>query len=186
MTELVANTESALAPLRFWSKRLHHPMPALQWCEPDSLSPACREILGHAGPMMPRLATHHKTRIRMEVSAQHITDRHLERLVRLHAGGLTGKVVAAAAVFIHLQTLPVDARSAVLAGIEPLGSVLKSKAIAHLHELRGGFTGASDSWTSALLDIPPNTALNGRCSIISAGPAGETIAEIVELLPIPA
>jgi len=182
MPDILDHSQTAITPLQIFADSQGRQMPELTWLTATDLPPAAFSLLVHDGPMTPTLAKHHKCKIKLQIVAQTMHDDYLERLVRLRAGSNTARVVEAAAVVIHFQALPVDARAAVLAGMEPLGSILISRAISHLHQPRGFFAGKCDAWMADLLDGKTGEPFYGRCNRISTQ-QGLPVAEIVECIP---
>ncbi len=173
-----------LRPLRLWASRLKRTLPAVM-LEPGSGLPApFRALLDHQQAMTGTLARAYQARIRLEVMSQWDKGPMVDRLVRLRAANGENPVVETAALHIHLDALPADARSAVLSGAEPLGSVLHSHAIAHRHDPRGFFFLTTNPWLAELLERPAGEWVAGRCNAIHTM-HGALIAEIVECIPNP-
>jgi len=173
-----------IRPLRLWAKRLSQPLPEIVFCPGNELPEAIRHLLDHRRPMTSTLAKHHGARIALDVVTQTIEDHLVDRVVRLRTKSSEKTVVEAAALQIHVDALPVDARSAVFSGAEPLGTVLKSRAIAHQHRPQGFFTGRTNAWLADLLQLPAGSPIAGRCNVILSS-QNELIAEIVECIPNP-
>lgn len=173
-----------IRPLRLWAKRLSQPFPEIVFCEGNELPEPVRPLLDHRRPMTSTLAKYHAARISLDVVSQTIEDHLVDRVVRLRTRNSAKTVVEAAALQIHVDALPVDARSAVFTGAEPLGAVLKSRAIAHQHRPQGFFTGRTNAWLSDLLQLPLGSPVAGRCNVILSS-QGQLIAEIVECIPNP-
>jgi len=171
-----------LRPLLRWAKRLKKRLPDLPFVEGASLPEGAREILAHRNAMTTTLARRAQAKIDLEVLEQFIEDHMVDRLVRLRARRDDSPVVEAAALEIHLHAMPADARSAILSGAEPLGAILKSRAIAHRHTPRGFFTCKANGWLAELLEIGKGDPVAGRCNCILST-QGDLIAEIVECVP---
>jgi len=171
-----------LRPLVRWAKRLQERLPVMQNLEGAALPDGAREILAHRNAMTTTLARRAHAKIDLEVLEQFIEDQMVDRLVRLRARRDDQPVVEAAALEIHLHAMPADARSAILSGAEPLGAILKSRAIAHRHTPRGFFTCKANTWLAHLLEIEKGDPVAGRCNCILST-QGELIAEIVECIP---
>ena len=86
------------------------------------------------------------------------------------------------AIQIHLARFPEAARQEILEGCFPLGHVIKDHAIPFLSRPQAFLRIASDRLIDELLGLTGAHVLYGRRNTL-LNPAGESLAEIVEILP---
>jgi hypothetical protein len=86
------------------------------------------------------------------------------------------------AIKIHLERFPLAARKLILAEEWPLGRILKDCGIAYTSQPTAFLRIASDKLINEVLHLRGANLLYGRRNTLFA-PSGQTLAEIVEILP---
>ena len=159
-------------------------MPALQYheIEPGELPEPFRQLLAHEGDMTSRLENYYRSTIGVQIIRSSNDGKNYFREVLLQTNEPTPRSIEYGAIEIQLGQLPDLAKEAVVAGNKPLGGILNMGRIPYSCSLRGFFKISPDEFIQELFGVQDSTALFGRSNRIESR-AGETIAQIVEILP---
>jgi chorismate-pyruvate lyase len=131
--------------------------------------------------MTSTLETFHKAGIHLRlVSRQQRGDEYFREVVLVLDGSETP--VEFGAIKIQLDRFPAKAREEILQEQFPLGHILKDNAIAYVSRPKAFLRIASDKTINGLLNLTGAHLLYGRRNTL-LDPAGQSLAEIVEILP---
>lgn len=150
---------------------------------PAAIPEPSRTLLVHNRDMTGTLADFWKSQIYVNPMRVERDDDVLYREVVLTAGeGEGARRVEAGGIRIHLSAFPDRARDEILANHTPFGAILTEHAIPFLSRPRAYFrTQTSDFLREAFPGEQEGTHY-GRHNVLST-PEGETLAEVVEILP---
>lgn len=160
-------------------------LPSLEYnvIEPDDLPGPYRQLLAHDGDMTSRLENAYQSMIQVRPLHSSNDGKNYFREVILETIESSPRPVEYGAIEIQLTQLPEVAREAVIAGEKPLGGILNQGRIYYACSLRGFFQINPDQSILKALGIKGSPSLFGRSNRIE-NRIGETIAQIVEILPI--
>jgi chorismate-pyruvate lyase len=153
-----------------------------QEIDPSEFPEPYRQLLAHEGDMTSRLENYYHATIEVKILRSSNDGKNYFREVLLQTNEPTPRSVEYGAIEIQLGVLPDLAKEAVLAGDKPLGGILNMGRIPYSCALRGFFKISPDESILELFGVQDGTALFGRSNRIETR-AGETIAQIVEILP---
>ncbi len=169
-----------LAPLIFFYG-LGSARPQVTFVEPAEMPDEERQLLVHDTDMTPRLRSHHRSDIYLDVHAKgKIGDYYVRASVLKRQRD--DKAVEFGAIGIHLPLLPEEARRIVIEGRRPFGGILEEMGVPHSSHPRGYFRITIDHRLAELLDATEGETLYGRCNELRHG-SGKTLADVVEVLP---
>lgn len=141
-----------------------------------------RRLLVHDRDMTPTLEAAHGRKIHVRVLKYMVDDDAINRLVVLVLDD-DETAVEVGAIRIFLGRLPPAARQLVLQHREPFGTILRENAVPHSSRPAGYFQVTADSLLAGALRLNESGALYGRRNTIWSSD-GETLAEVVEILPL--
>jgi chorismate-pyruvate lyase len=168
-------------PLDEFYARSRLPLPPLDQVEGEALPEPYRTLLVHERDMTSTLEDFHHAGIHLRlVSRQQRGDEYFREVVLALDG--TEKPVEFGAIQIHLNRFPQTARQQILTERFPLGHILKDCGLQYLSRPKAFIRVASDNTINGLLGLHGAHVLYGRRNTL-LHPAGEPIAEIVEILP---
>ena len=182
MPEKIRQFPGLLHPLSMMRRARQLPALVHDVLEPGELPQPYQQLLAHEGDMTSRLEAFHRESIRVRRLRSSNDGKGYFREVILETIGKLSRPVEYGAIEIQLAQLPENARDAVVAGEMPLGAILNRGRITYSCSLRGFFKiQPDDTIREAFAQELPNI-LYGRSNRIESR-AGETIAQIVEILP---
>ncbi|WP_414663508.1 hypothetical protein [Horticoccus sp. 23ND18S-11] len=171
----------ALAPLLRWYEAAGVAPPAVHILAGETMPEPYRSLLVHERDMTSTLETFHRGTLQLRVLGTQHREPIYQRVVVLELEE-SGRAVEFGATHLHLDALPPAARSLVLAAKRPFGAILRTCAIAYVSRPKAFFRVEPDATIANALRIATPTTLYGRCNALCA-PAGNVIADIVEILP---
>lgn len=172
--------EDILAPLIFFYG-IGSVRPRVTFVQPEELAEQERSLLAHDQDMTPRLREFHGSDIDLDVAARARIGNYLVRASVLHRRS-DGMPVEFGAIGIHLDLLPEEAQTLVLAGRVPFGAILERFQVPHSSHPRGYFRISVDQRLAELLGATSGQLLFGRCNELRHG-SGRVLADVVEVLP---
>jgi chorismate-pyruvate lyase len=156
-------------------------LPPLDQVDGEAVPEPYKSLLVHERDMTSTLESFHKASIHLRlVSRQQRGDEYFREVVLMLDG--SEKPVEFGAIKIHLDRFPEPARDEILREQFPLGSILKNFAIEYQSRPKAFLRVASDQTINGLFGLNGAHLLYGRRNTL-LNPAGEPLAEIVEILP---
>ncbi len=155
-------------------------LPPWQRVESEEVPEPYHTLLVHQNDMTPTLERFHGDTIHLRVLGRRRKGGEYFREVVLLLNG-TEKPVEFGAIKIYLDRFPAPARELILAERRPLGTILRECAITHDSRPKAFLKVASDKLIASVLGFTGAHVLWGRCNTL-LNPAGELLAEIVEIL----
>ena len=140
-----------------------------------------RSLLVHSRDMTPTLESAYGRNIHLRVLERTLAGNVLSREVVLVPEGSSAPV-AFGIIKINLEHFSEPARTLVLAGQEPLGTILRGQAIAHSSHPNPYFRVNADPLIRKALQLAETCVLYGRRNVI-LDDAERTLAQVVEILP---
>lgn len=167
-------------PLEAFYAGLGLTLPAWEEVPGDRVPEPYRKLLVHRNDMTPTLESFHGERISIRVLRRHRDGNTYGREVVLVTP--SGRPVEFGAIRIHLDHFPEPARRAILEESLPLGTILHAFQIPHQSRPRAFLKVESDDTIRKALSLRGSHSLFGRRNTLYT-PEGESLAEIVEILP---
>jgi hypothetical protein len=161
--------QEQLAPLQF------------ELLDGEDLPEPQRHLLVHERDMTTRLERHHGSPVRLKALYVSQTPESYFREVLLIAKD-TNRPVEYGTIEINLRVFPDALCADVLQGSKPLGGLLLDHGFQFVSDPQTYFRVQSDLHIQGHLQLPAPAQLHGRANILST-PGGDTIANIVEILP---
>ena len=177
----VPEAPSLAYPLDDFYARSGVALPPLNQVEGEAVPEPYKTLLVHERDMTSTLEAFHKTGIHLRVLSSQRRGSAYFREVVLHLD-TSEQPVEFGAIQIHLDRFPTSAQREILEERFPLGHVLKDHAIAYTSRPKAYLRLASDKLISQVLSLHGAHILFGRRNTLF-NPAGEPLAEIVEILP---
>jgi chorismate-pyruvate lyase len=168
-------------PLDEFYARTELSLPPLQEIDPESVPEPYKTLLVHQHDMTSTLENFHGDTLRVRVLSRRRRQNEYSREVILYLQG-TEVPVEFGAIKIYLDRFPPAARRQILAEEWPLGRILKDCGLAYTSQPKAFLRIASDKLINELLHLRGANLLYGRRNTLFA-PSGQTLAEIVEILP---
>lgn len=168
-------------PLDDFYARAHITLPPIKQVRPEDVPEPYRTLLVHHDDMTPTLESFHGQTIHIRVLRSETREVYYFREVVLLLD-TTGEPVEFGAIKINLSLFPTQARKLILEEHEPLGHILKSRAISHTSRPKAFFQIAPDPLINEALSIEAPMILYGRRNTISDSHQ-RPLAEIVEIIP---
>jgi chorismate-pyruvate lyase len=168
-------------PLDEFYSRSGSTLPPLDQIDGQAVPEPYRTLLVHDHDMTSTLENFHHADIQLRLIGRERKGDDYFREVLLVLEG-SERPVEFGAIQIHLGRFPEKARQEILEERYPLGHVLKDHAIPYASRPKAFLRIASDKIINALLNLQGAHVLYGRRNTLS-NPAGESLAEIVEILP---
>lgn len=156
-------------------------LPELRREKGETIPEPYRGLLVHTGDMTRTLEKFHGKAIHLETLHMVRQPHHLYRRVLLKTPDDT--IVELGAIRIHLDLFDGEARQRVLDCRQPLGGILNELRIPYGNHLDGFISIDADSMIRDYLRLTEPTRLYGRQNRLKT-PRGNTIAEVVEILPL--
>lgn len=173
--------QSIAHPLDEFYSRSGLTLPPLDQVDGEAVPEPYKSLLVHERDMTSTLETFHKTGIHLRVvGREHRGDEYFREVVLALDG--SEKPVEFGAIRINLALFADPTRAAILEERYPLGHILKDFAIDYQSRPKAFLRIASDKTINALLGLSGAHLLYGRRNTLQ-NPAGEPLAEIVEILP---
>jgi len=182
MSIFVATCPKFLTLLGTFYEMMPEPMPlTAELTDPDEMPEPYRGLLVHRNDMTPTLERYHHETVALRVLHRFSVGNHFFRHIVLQ-GEASGLPREYGAIRIALHALSEPARRRVLECKVPLGGILREFAIAHQSCAGGFFRVRSNQLMTEVLGLDGSEWLYGRCNCLTNS-AGETIAEVIEILP---
>lgn len=156
-------------------------LPPLDQVDGEAVPEPYKSLLVHECDMTSTLEGFHHAGIHLRVVSRQRRGDDYFREVVLHLDG-SERPVEFGAIKIHLARFPEAASREILEERFPLGHVLKEHAIPYTSRPQAFLRIASDRLINELLGLHGAHILFGRRNTL-LNPAGEPLAEIVEILP---
>ena len=181
-TTPVGNTPQSIAyPLDEFYARSGLNLPPLDQIDGEAMPEPYKSLLVHERDMTSTLENFHKAGIHLRlVSRQQRGDEYFREVVLVLDS--SEKPVEFGAIKIHLDRFPEKAREEILREQFPLGHLLKDFAIEYQSRPKAFLRIASDKTINGFFGLHGAHLLYGRRNTLLS-PAGESLAEIVEILP---
>ena len=174
-------TISIAYPLDEFYARSGLNLPPLDQVDGEAVPEPYKTLLVHERDMTSTLESFHKTGIHLRlVSREQRGDEYFREVVLVLDE--SKKPVEFGAIRISLARFPEAAREAILRECFPLGHILKDFSIEYQSCPKGFIRVASDKTINQLFKLSGAHLLYGRRNAL-LNPAGESLAEIVEILP---
>lgn len=170
-----------LSPLDIFYIRAGIPLPPAASIKGGNVPEPYRQLLVHNNDMTPTLEAYYGETVHLRVLARQQENDALMRMVTLVLNG-SKRPVEFGAICICLRLFSPAAREQVLESRIPLGTILAHHNIARVSRPRAFFRVMSDATMNEALGLTEPQWLYGRRNILLT-PEGETIADIVEILP---
>jgi hypothetical protein len=176
-----ATSTSVAYPLDEFYARSGLTLPPLDQVDGEAIPEPYKSLLVHERDMTSTLESFHKAGIHLRlVSRDQRGDEYFREVVLVLDG--SEKPVEFGAIKIQLDRFPEKVRQEILREQYPLGHLLKDFAIEYQSCPRAFLRVASDKTINGLLGLSGAHLLYGRRNTL-LNPAGESLAEIVEILP---
>ena len=173
--------QSVAHPLDEFYSRSGLNLPPLDQVDGEAMPEPYKCLLVHERDMTSTLENFHKAGIHLRLgSRQQRGDEYFREVVLVLDG--SEKPVEFGAIKIHLDRFPEEVRQEILREQFPLGHLLKDFAIEYQSRPKAFLRIASDKTINGLLGLSGAHLLFGRRNTL-LNPAGEPLAEIVEILP---
>ena len=181
MTPPVATAHPIAYPLNDFYAQQGLVLPPIAAVAGGDVPEPYRALLVHQDDMTPTLEQFHGRPIHLRVlRRQQQGELYFREVVLLLDG--TDEPVEFGAIKINLALFPPDARRLVLEEKLPLGHILKDCAVAHTSRPKAFLRVPADAFIRGALGLAGSPTLFGRRNTL-ADPAGQPLAEIVEILP---
>ena len=168
-------------PLDDFYARAGVTLPPLDQIDGEAVPEPYKSLLIHERDMTSTLENFYKATIHLRVLSSSRRDGEYFREVVLQLDG-NNQPVEFGAIQIQLDRFPEAAQRDILSQQYPLGHVLKDHAIAYVSRPKAFLRLASDPLINEVLGLHGAHVLYGRRNTLF-NPAGESLAEIVEILP---
>ena len=157
------------------------PLPQVRMLERADVPEPARSLLVHDSDMTSTLQDYFGRNIHLEVLGKEVGEKDVRREVVLRLEDVETPVEFGA-IAINMSQLPPEAEKAVRACWKPLGGILIQYKIPYSNRPSAFFTVAADELMSACFTLDAPAQLYGRCNTLIY-PDGETLADVVEILP---
>ena len=161
------------------------PETAVQELSPAEMPEPFRRLLAHDRDMTSTLESFHGEAMALRQLVRELRGEVLYRRVAL-VGAASGFIAEFGAIAIHLERFGPEPRREILEGSSPLGSILARHRVAYESRPRTFFRLRPGREIAELFDLDgeasPCLYLYGRQNDLLT-PAGEPLAEVVEILP---
>ena len=172
---------AVIYPLDEFYARSGLTLPPFEQVDGEALPEPYRTLLVHERDMTSTLEEFHNAGIHLHlVSREQRGDIYFREVVLVLDE--TETPVEFGAIRINLARFPAAARKAILEERFPLGHILKDCTLQYLSRPKAFIRIASDQTVNGLLGLSGAHVLYGRRNTL-LDPAGEPIAEIIEILP---
>lgn len=180
---LAVRVSALLAPLADGGDgAVARPAPAaVRVVAPERLPEPARALLVHDDGLTPTLERYLGCRLALRVLSDRRVGAQLFRHVQLVDAG-AGRLASFGAIHLILDRFAPDARTRILDGRVPLGTILREHAVAHARRVSGFFEIDAGDLPPGALPGSAGSRLHGRHSVLSSA-TGEVMAEVVEVLP---
>ena len=159
---------------------LEVPLPDLQYVAAENVPEPYHHLLVHEGDMTRRLEQYYESPVHLSTLKVLHEPGSLFRQVLLQTDDM--RTVEFGAIHIHLDKFQGGALQAVLGCFQPLGGILNAYSMYFRSRLSGFVTIHAEDALAGILGLEEDARLYGRInSLVDA--QGETIADVIELLP---
>ena len=182
MSPLAQQIASLLRPLSDFYTDAGDALPEIRQIDGDAMPQPYRRLLVHATDMTPTLEAFCGDQIHLRQLKVRQDGDELYREVTLVTDH-GEKHMEFGAIRIHLNRFTEAARSQILEGRVPLGTILRLHAMPHHSKPRAYFSLISEPVIAEALNISRGCRLYGRHNVLY-NPADQPLAEVVEILPV--
>jgi hypothetical protein len=183
MSVFVATCPKFLSLLGSFYETMPEPMPLkAELIDPEDVPEPYRELLVHRKDMTSTLQQFHQEPVSLHVLHRFSVGYYFFRHIVLK-GEVSGRPMEYGAIRIALHALSEPARREVIECKVPLGGILNSFGIGHRSCPGGFFRVLSNSLMNEVFQMEHAQWLYGRCNCLTNS-ASETIAEVIEILPL--
>lgn len=179
MTQPIQNFDLLFPLNRFYFKE-GLPLPHVKTVPPAQLPQPYRSLLDHDQDMTPTLEFFFRETMAISIIHSGRSGSAYTREVVLFTEQ-SHKPVAYGSIEIHLENVSGAARTDILSGRMPFGSILQKHAIQHVSAPSAFFEIDSDAATQKHFGLTQPTRLYGRRNRLSL-PDGRTLADVLEIL----
>jgi hypothetical protein len=160
------------------------PEVAVKSVQPSRIPEPCRSLLVHSRDMTGTLAAFWGGPLLLRpIRVRREGDELYRQVVLVRAEGEEERPVEAGAIRIYLDAFPDAARKLILGNQVPLGAILSDHSIAYVSRPRGFFRTPTNDFLRKAFPGEGDGIHYGRHNVLST-PAGRTLAEVVEILPL--
>lgn len=170
-----------LAPLLRFYAAAQLSFPHAQSLDPEDVPQPAHRLLVHEVDMTSTLETYFGRPIHLNVLNKTEEAGRVRREVILCLEG-NDQPVEFGAIEIRFNGLPAEAQAKVLRGLQPLGGILSEFGVDYSSRPGSFFQVESDALMARCFRMRAPARLYGRCNTLSY-PSGDTLAEVVEILP---
>ncbi len=181
MTPLSETIAHLMHPLDRFYRSAGQAEPDVTKIDGEKMPQPYRQLLVHESDMTPTLEAYFGQTIGIQPLSVRLDDGAMLRQVVLEAGP-EKEAVEFGAIRIFVERFDEAARSEILKCRKPLGTILAEHDVPHRSSPSGYFKITSDPVTKTAFGLKDNLTLYGRHNVIR-NPAGEPLAEVVEILP---
>jgi hypothetical protein len=168
-------------PLDEFYARSGLPLPPLEEVDAETIPEPFKGLLVHERDMTSTLESFHHLRVHLRLISRDRRNGEYFREVVLALDG-SEQPVEFGAIRIHLDRFPDMVQRDILAERLPLGRILNDNGIAYTSRPSAFLRVASDKLINSVLGLHGAQILYGRRNTL-LGSSGETLADIVEILP---
>jgi chorismate-pyruvate lyase len=140
-----------------------------------------RSLLVHDRDMTPTLASAYRRAMQLRVFKRVVRENILARQIILEIEG-NGKPVVFAAIKIHLDRFPSEARRLILEGKQAFGNILHGQQIVHFSQPEAFFRVVTDDTINQALGLTGHSVLYGRRTAMWHS-SDIALAQVLEILP---
>ena len=169
-----------LFPLNRFYLKEGLPLPRVTQLDPEQIPQPYRGMLDHDRDMTPTLEQFYRETIAISIIHSGRNGNAYTREVVLYTEQ-TRRPVSYGSIDIHLENVSGGARTDILSGHLPFGSILHKHKIPHVSAPSAFFEIGSDAATQRHFGLKQPARLYGRRNRLST-PDGRTLADIVEIL----
>lgn len=172
---------AAVQPLDEFYFRQGRPLPAFTVIAADAMPEPYRPLLVHDRDMTRTLEQFHGGQIHLRVISSYRDGDTYWRESILELDG-SGSPVEFGAIKIQLAALPEECRRLILAEHLPFGGILNAAGVRYLSRPSAYLRFEADDFIAESFGLPRGGCFYGRQNTLRRE-AGETLAEIIEILP---
>ncbi len=174
-------TRAAVQPLDEFYLRQGRPLPAFRVITGDEMPEPYRSLLVHERDMTRTLEQFHGSPIHLRVLSSYRAGDAYWRESVLELDG-SGRPVEFGAIKIQLAALPEECRRLILAEHLPFGGILNDAGVRYTSRPSAFLRFEADDFIAESFGRPRGGGFYGRQNTLRSE-AGDTLAEIIEILP---
>jgi chorismate-pyruvate lyase len=181
VTPVVQRITALISPLSGFYESAGRPLPRVASRESAALPQPYRRLLVHDQDMTSTLEAYFGSTVRLRVLERRLDDNSITRQVVLVTDS-EDQPVEFGAIHIRLDQFSSRARERIVESVRPLGTILREERVAYRCDPRGFFEIQCDQTARRAFALSGAPVLFGRHNLLLT-PAGDMIAEVVEILP---